>query len=123
MTDPNTSKLTITQIYCSINSQNSSKKIISAKPITMSFQYYNTWWIKAKKDLENLFQRDETIRKTFKPINDRNLANSLIGGMYARYSVVVQALSTCLDQLAQVLFACTFLSTNLGNFSLRNTQL
>lgn len=90
----------------------------------MSFQHYNTWWIKSKKDLEDLFQRDETVRKNFKPINDRNLANSLIGGMYARYSVVVQALCTCLDQLAQVVSHCTFFhSSNMETFSLRNTWL
>lgn len=82
----------------------------------MSFPYYNTWWIKSKKDLEDLFQRDETIRKTFKPINDRNLANSLMGGMYARYSMVVQALCTCLNQLAQVLPLQTFSITKIRKF-------
>ncbi|KAL1501910.1 hypothetical protein ABEB36_007143 [Hypothenemus hampei] len=66
----------------------------------MSFEYYTTWWIKSKKNLEDLNNRDEAIRKKFKPINDRNLANNLIGGLYTKYSMLVQDLCACVDQMA-----------------------
>lgn len=68
----------------------------------MSFESYTNWWIKSKQKLEDLQAGDETIRKKFKPINDRNLANALIGGLYAKYSRLVQELTVCLDQMAQV---------------------
>ncbi|XP_050296762.1 IQ and AAA domain-containing protein 1-like [Anthonomus grandis grandis] len=67
----------------------------------MSFEYYTNWWIKSKKKLEDLTSRDEEIRKKYKPITDRNLANELIGGMYAKYSMLVQDLCACVDQMAQ----------------------
>ncbi|ENN72771.1 hypothetical protein HUJ04_013362 [Dendroctonus ponderosae] len=67
----------------------------------MSFESYTNWWIRSKKRLEDLQTGDETIRRKFKPINDRNLANDLIGGLYAQYSRLVQELTACLDQMAQ----------------------
>ncbi|CAH1159710.1 unnamed protein product [Phaedon cochleariae] len=67
----------------------------------MSFEYYTNWWIASKKQLENLWIRDEIFRKKAKPINDRCLANMLIGGMYAKYSMLVQDIDACLDQMAQ----------------------
>ncbi|CAG9764661.1 unnamed protein product [Ceutorhynchus assimilis] len=67
----------------------------------MSFEYYTNWWIQSKKNLEELNNKDEGIRAKFKPITDRNLANQLIGGLYTHYSLLVQDLSACVDQMAQ----------------------
>ncbi|XP_060528387.1 dynein regulatory complex protein 11-like [Cylas formicarius] len=67
----------------------------------MSFEYYTKWWIKSRKDLETLTQQDEKARDKFKQTKDRNLTRDLIGGLYAKYCMLVQNLITCLDQLAQ----------------------
>nr|CAH7720166.1 unnamed protein product [Callosobruchus chinensis] len=50
----------------------------------MSFEYYTKWWIASKKQLEDLYSRDAQWRKKAKPITDRNLANMLLGGLYAK---------------------------------------
>lgn len=68
----------------------------------MSFEYYTNWWIKSQKNLEYLNEKDALVKNKFKPIADRNLANELIGGMYTKYSMLVQDLCACVDQMAQV---------------------
>lgn len=67
----------------------------------MSFEYYSKWWVISKKHLEKLYATDELFRKRAKPINDRFMANELIGGLYAKYCLLVQELDACLDQMAQ----------------------
>ncbi|CAH1966645.1 unnamed protein product [Acanthoscelides obtectus] len=67
----------------------------------MSFGYYTKWWIASKKQLEDLYASDAAWRKKAKPITDRNLANMLLGGLYARYAMLFQELDTCLDQMVQ----------------------
>ncbi|XP_030750135.1 dynein regulatory complex protein 11-like [Sitophilus oryzae] len=67
----------------------------------MSFEYYTNWWIRSRKSLDELNQYDENMGKKFKTINDRSLANDLIGGLYAKYCMMVQDLCACVDQLAQ----------------------
>lgn len=67
----------------------------------MSFEYYVNWWITARNKFDDLYQQDEQWRQKKKPIKDRKLANKLLGGFYAKYSMLVQELDACLDQIAQ----------------------
>lgn len=68
----------------------------------MSFESYTKWWIKTKKEIEKLHELDKQVMKTTKPTKDRKLAFHLVSGMYSRYSMLVQEIDTCLDQMAQV---------------------
>lgn len=71
----------------------------------MSFEYYSKWWATAKTNLQELIAKDEFIRKTTKEVKDRSLANQLLGGLYSKYSLIVQDVGTCLDQMCQVLLS------------------
>ncbi|EFA06079.1 IQ and AAA domain-containing protein 1-like [Tribolium castaneum] len=68
----------------------------------MSFEYYSKWWAGTRNALEQLRAKDEIfVKATDKKLRDRNLASHLIGGLYAKYSMMVQDLGTILDQMAQ----------------------
>lgn len=67
----------------------------------MSTEFYSKWLVKTKGDLEKVMNYDQELLK-LGSIKDRSLANHLIGGLYARYSMVVQELDACLDQMVQV---------------------
>lgn len=69
----------------------------------MSFQYYSNWWILKKQQLEELYERDRNVAVAGRILKDKNVTTQLLGGLYAEYSMVVQEIDTCLDQLAQVL--------------------
>lgn len=64
----------------------------------MSHESYNHWWIATKKQLEDLVIRDKITQQTTKMTKVRTIANHLVGGMYARYALIVQDLAACLDQ-------------------------
>ncbi|RZC41158.1 hypothetical protein BDFB_011658 [Asbolus verrucosus] len=68
----------------------------------MSYEYYSKWWAGTKHNLEKLIQKDaELVKMTNQRVKDRTLANQLVGGLYAKYSMLVQDLGTILDQMAQ----------------------
>lgn len=68
----------------------------------MSFEYYSKWWAGTRETLEALVAKDATIMASKKSIKSRVIANQLVGGLYAKYSMVVQDLGVILDQMAQV---------------------
>lgn len=69
----------------------------------MSYEYYSKWWAGTRSALEALRARDEVfVKATDKKLRNRNLASHLIGGLYAKYSMLIQDLATILDQMAQV---------------------
>lgn len=67
----------------------------------MSHDYYSKWWAATKENLEKLFIKDVDIVKLADKQKSRPLANQLIGGLYAKYCLLVQDLGTVLDQMAQ----------------------
>ncbi|KAK9869258.1 hypothetical protein WA026_003009 [Henosepilachna vigintioctopunctata] len=67
----------------------------------MSFKYYTNWWIKNKAELEDLTKKDNAFLRIPNEVKERQIANKLVGGMYARYCMLVKELDICLDQLAQ----------------------
>lgn len=70
----------------------------------MSIESYDKWWILTKHQLEELRAYEEVKRKKMKePVQDRNKAIRILGDLYARYSMIVQQLDLCLDQMCQVL--------------------
>lgn len=69
----------------------------------MSFESYSKWWIKTKAQLEKLQDLDKQTIKTAKPTKNRALAFHLVSGMFSRYSMIVQEIDTCLDQMCQVI--------------------
>lgn len=69
----------------------------------MSNESYDKWWIVTKRQLEELRAYEEAKRKKMKePVQDRYRAVRILGDLYARYSMVVQELDLCLDQMCQV---------------------
>lgn len=75
----------------------------------MSFDSYSKWWIVTKGKLAKLREREMKQLANNPELNDRPLVTKLVGGLYARYLIIVQEIDTCLDQLAQV-------SYNYSNF-------
>ncbi|XP_017770546.1 PREDICTED: IQ and AAA domain-containing protein 1-like [Nicrophorus vespilloides] len=67
----------------------------------MSTESYAKWWIKTKKGLENVREYDEAMKK-MESVKDRSIASRLIGGLYARYCMIIQDIDACLDQMCQV---------------------
>ncbi|KAJ8963742.1 hypothetical protein NQ314_005411 [Rhamnusium bicolor] len=67
----------------------------------MSFEYYTKWWIKAKQKFEDLYAKDDAFMKKQRPLKDRKLTSKLLGGLYVNYSLIVQEIDACLDQMAQ----------------------
>lgn len=68
----------------------------------MSHKSYTKWWIASKAQLEDVRIRDQIAQDNLKEIKSRSIANNLVGGLFARYSMVVQNLTACLDQYCQV---------------------
>lgn len=69
----------------------------------MSKESYTKWWIKSKRELEELQQLDGLVRKGTKKTTDRNVANNTLGNLYGRYCIMVQNLDACIDQSCQVI--------------------
>lgn len=79
-------------------------QISSLAKSNMSNASYCKWWIVTKQQLLELREYEEIKRKKMKePIQDRNKAVRILGDLYARYSMIVQELDLCLDQMCQVL--------------------
>lgn len=74
----------------------------------MSFKYYVNWWIKNKKELEELEKINKEFLTKAGDVKERSIANKLVGGLYARYCMLVQELDLCLDQLAQPQKNCCY---------------
>lgn len=91
----------------------------------MSFKYYVNWWIKNKRELEELKKQDDNFLTKVGDVKERSIANKLVGGLYAKYCMLVQELDLCLDQLAQVRFVYTeFFNQNHNvNICQENLQL
>lgn len=70
----------------------------------MSFRYYSKWWVATKENLEKLFVKDSDVMELAEKQKNRSLANQLIGGIYAKYCILLQDLGTILDQMAQADF-------------------
>lgn len=68
----------------------------------MSHEAYSKWWILTKKQLEDLRVYEDNLIATTKLKTIRNEGVALVGGLYARYAMVVQEIDTCLDQICQV---------------------
>lgn len=68
----------------------------------MSFEYYSHWWILTKQQLEELYERDKKTTVPGRLLRSKNVATQLLGGLFAEYSIIVQEIDACLDQLAQV---------------------
>ena len=69
----------------------------------MSFEYYSKWWAGTREVLEDLVARDAVfVAATDQKLKNRNIASHQVGGLYAKYCMLVQDLGTILDQLAQV---------------------
>lgn len=69
----------------------------------MSTELYNTWWIKSLDLLGNLKEYDAKVQKVGITVSERPLANFLVGDLYARYTLAVESLATCLDQACTVI--------------------
>lgn len=69
----------------------------------MSFESYSKWWIKTKDQVEKLQNFDNVTMQVAKPTKNRALAFNLVSGLYCRYSMTVQEIDTCLDQMCQVI--------------------
>lgn len=70
----------------------------------MSNASYNKWWVVTKKQLEELKAYEEGRRKYTKDttIKERVKGMRVLGDLYCRYSLIVQELDLCLDQMIQV---------------------
>lgn len=68
----------------------------------MSWKLYSKWWITTKNQLQKLSEKEKELIQTTKSTKDRPFASCLVGGLYAKYCMIVQEIDECLDQMCQV---------------------